>query len=282
MSTDERIEKIYNLAKEQAIALFDGRLLSVYLMGSLSHGGFSHVASDIDVAFILDGNVTENDWKQFSIIDEHVKGSNLEFSDRLSVFWSTLNVLSNETTSGAFPAPTKTQGIFPPFDILDLCQNGRLIYGKEVRSMIKVPDINTLFISGVEFLLSYVNTAERNEYLKKEESFSKLDPVKISKTILFPTRLLFTLLTGKIGSNDDAVNYFLTECKIDEHVETLIQEAMLIRNGKEYSKSTLHANHKYLKDYYIQLIDINEDKMTELGNEKYATMLKRWKKELEK
>lgn len=282
MNTDKNIKKVYNLAKERAIYLFDKKLISIYLIGSLSHGGFSYVASDIDVAFILDGDITENDWEKFSSINTHVKKSGLKFSDRLSIFWSTLNVLSNEITSGAFPAPTKVQGIFPPFDILDLCQNGRLIYGREIRNAVNVPNVNLLFISGVEFLLSYVNTTERNEYLKREELFLKLDPVKISKTILFPTRLLFTLLTGKIGSNDVAVSYCIKKGDLDKHIEAIIKEAMFIRNGKKCDESVLRMHHKFLKDYYIRLIDVHKDKMVELGNEKYVAMLEGWKKELQR
>ncbi|MSU55271.1 MAG: nucleotidyltransferase domain-containing protein [Candidatus Taylorbacteria bacterium] len=278
MHPKQAVKKIYTLAKNQAVSFFGSRLISVYLIGSLAHGGFSEVSSDIDIAFILDNkDILEEDWDMVNNINKDIKATGLEFSKKLSIFWTNVTTISNKITSGGFPPPTKKDGLFPPFDILDLYQNGVLIYGKDIKSNILVPNEENLFIAGTEFLLSYVDNKKRNECLSNVDIFLELNPVDISKNILFPIRLLFTLFTSKIGSNGDAALYFLSKKDTSEKLKELINQAIYIRNSAQYHTETLKELFPNLNSLYINLIDLHIKKMEELQNLTYVQMLKDWR-----
>lgn len=272
------ITTLYTLAKSRAISVFGDRLISVYLIGSLAHGGFSKVSSDIDIAFILDSNdIQENDWAKINEINMYIKNTKFEFSDRLSVFWTSRYVISHKITSGAFPPPTKKDGLFPPFDILDLYQHGILIYGKDIKDDILIPSEENLLIAGTEFLLSYVDDKKRNECLKNIDMFLNLKPSDISKNILFPIRLLFTLFTNKIGSNDAAALYFLEKKNTPKKIKELINQAIYIRNGTQHDTETLKKLFPSLNKLYINLIEVHIKKFKELQNLTYIKMLENWR-----
>lgn len=274
------VEQVYIYAKDLALELLGDRLIAVYLFGSLSHGGFSETSSDIDIAFILNGSVSKKEWDLFAKLDNLIQKSKLPFSDRVSIFWSTTDVLSTEKTSGAFPPPTTSQGVFPPFDVLDLLQNGKLIYGSDIKNLLRVPEINDLYIAGVEFLLSYVNTPERNKYLHNFELFRSQEPGKISKTILFPVRLAYTLTTGKIGNNDEAISNFRNQPSMSEPSKVLLEQAARIRDGRQHDIATLHTAYVELVQLYISIIEMHEKKMIELAEIGYVTQLRSWKEDL--
>jgi predicted nucleotidyltransferase len=273
------VEKIYTLVQKLAVEAFADRLLAVYLIGSLSHGGFAVNTSDIDVAFIIDGEVAQSDWDTFDTIDKKVKDSGLELAERISIFWSTPSVLSTHVTSGAFPAPSYEDGLFPPFDVLDLLQNGKLIYGRDVREMFLAPTQDDLYIAGVEFLLSYVRE-QTTAYLKNMESYIRSSPQKISKTILFPIRLLYTLETGKVGNNNEAAEFISRNPVISQDIKEVVKMAMALRNGDLVDTSRLKDSHDIVLKIYSNLLDLNNEKMKELNRESFRNELSEWRGEL--
>ena len=77
------------------------RLVSAYALGSLAHGGFSPLVSDIDLGLIIADPVQPGDADTITgIADiERAKGSSL--AERLSVFWGTPATLRGEREGGA-------------------------------------------------------------------------------------------------------------------------------------------------------------------------------------
>src|SRR4051812_25875977 len=47
-------EDILRIAADQAVRTFGARLVAVYALGSLAHGGFCPAVSDVDLALVLD------------------------------------------------------------------------------------------------------------------------------------------------------------------------------------------------------------------------------------
>ena len=85
------------------VALAD-RLLAAYALGSLAHGGFSELVSDIDLGLIVsDPRLPKHDAMIQAVADaERSKGWALH--ERLSVFWGTPATLRGEREGGRFPA----------------------------------------------------------------------------------------------------------------------------------------------------------------------------------
>ena len=278
--TQETVRIVYEFALQEVKQAYGSRLLASYLIGSLSHGSFSTVASDIDVAFILSGKIEDSDWLTFGGIDLKVKESGLQFAPRISIFWSGLEVLKGRITSGAFPTPYPADGLFPPFDVLDLQQNGQLIYGTDVRNTIRVPSENDLYIAGVEFLLSYVRE-QTEHYLEDAKAFMHATSEKKSKIILFPVRLLYTLRTQKVGNNSEAVEYALAHEYLEPEERELIAEAMRVREGFSVNELLLQKTFPGIRSLYVKILRINAEKMKQLGKHDYADTLAEWINEIE-
>ena len=102
----------------QVAEFFDGQvgsaLVEVYQLGSLAHGGFSTVYSDIDVGLLL--NSTE---PPAGMAEAILAAKNLhsEYGNKLSVFWGN---------------PDYNWGRLPVIDRLDLLDHGvPLLYGRK-------------------------------------------------------------------------------------------------------------------------------------------------------
>ena len=106
-----------NQAAEAYVAALGERLLASYALGSLAHGGFSPLVSDIDLGLVLADPVTGGDGDAIQRIAEAERAKGSELQRRLSVFWGTPATLGGRAEGGRFP----------PLDRLDLLENGRLL-----------------------------------------------------------------------------------------------------------------------------------------------------------
>jgi hypothetical protein len=119
-----------------------GRLLAAYALGSLAHGGFSALVSDIDLALVLADPIQAADAGTLLAVAADVRAVGSPLHARLSVFWGTPGSLA----SGA-------GGRFPPLDRLCLLEHGRLLIGADVRMGLPRPDRSELLVAGAEFAL---------------------------------------------------------------------------------------------------------------------------------
>src|SRR6266849_2270243 len=122
-STQADGEKVLLAAAAAFRAAVGDRLLAAYALGSLAHGGFSPLVSDVDLAVIVDDPLRPSDPNTIGAVAEAVTGGGTALHQRLSVFWGTPATLRGERVGGRFP----------PLDRLDLLEHGRLLAGQDAR-----------------------------------------------------------------------------------------------------------------------------------------------------
>jgi hypothetical protein len=140
---EELGEAILSRAVELARARWGVRLLSAYALGSLAHGGFSPLVSDVDLGLILADPLTPDDARQVAALTAAIRATGLPLAERLSVFWGSRDSLHGRTPGGRFP----------PLDRLDLIQHGRLLWGTDTRENLPPPTQRELVLGGVEVAL---------------------------------------------------------------------------------------------------------------------------------
>jgi hypothetical protein len=214
-------EAVLNQAAESYRDTLGQRLLASYALGSLAHGGFSPLVSDIDLGLILADPVAGGDADTIQGIAEAERARGSELHRRLSVFWGTPATLGGRAEGGRFP----------PLDRLDLLENGRLLYGEDVRQGLPRPDRRELLVTGAEFALDFLAGIPRDRYgaasrqlgslsSASEDSIEEIrhpgplvgeGPRRVTKLVLFPVRFLYTAATGEVGTNDAAVAHYLEQ-----------------------------------------------------------------------
>jgi predicted nucleotidyltransferase len=203
------------------------RLLAAYALGSLAHGGFSPLVSDLDLALILADPLGKTDYARVAVVAWGLKAKGSALHDRLSVFWGTPSSLAGQVSGGRFPA----------FDRLDLLEHGRLLRGEDVRGGLVPPARNELLVAGALFALEHlagsaakpplerpgralssvrrargvrrlvklllfpdhfvrVASGDALEEIHRPKLLLSRGVRRLTKLVLFPVRLLFTAETG--------------------------------------------------------------------------------------
>lgn len=193
-------EEVLVRAVRRAQLVWSRRIVSAYAIGSLAHGGFSAHVSDVDLGIVLSDPLLGGDAEAVARLSSEVAASTLPLADRLSVFWGSVGTLSGTVTGGRFP----------PLDVLDLKQFGRLLAGKDVRSLIRSPALREIVVSGAEFALKHLSSEEVTAQLQSPVALASASTKTLTKRVLYPVRLLYTARTGRIGMNDEAVQYLST------------------------------------------------------------------------
>jgi hypothetical protein len=213
-------EAVLNEAADAYRTQLGERLVAVYALGSLAHGGFSPLVSDIDLGLILADPVDRGDGGRIQAIAQAQRARGSELHRRLSVFWGTAATLAGRAAGGRFP----------PLDRLDLLDNGRLLHGDDVRDGLPRPDRTELLVTGAEFALDVLAGISRGAGVADEQLGSlssardgAIDeirypgrvvaegPRRVTKLVLFPVRFLYTAATGEVGTNDAAVAHYLEQ-----------------------------------------------------------------------
>jgi predicted nucleotidyltransferase len=161
----------------------DARVLGVYLLGSLAHGGFSRRYSDIDLALVLDAA----DPATIEAMRRDAGALSFELAGKLSLFW----------TDRGFSA-----GRFPLLDRIDYLDHAVALVERErvLPPRPSLDDVRT-YLGGPP-LSDWAATARRFAAL------DELDPEsskRYLRALLYPARFIFSWMTGRIASNDDAV-----------------------------------------------------------------------------
>ena len=97
------------------------RLIAAYALGSLAHGGFSPLVSDIDLGLVVSDPVRVEDAATIQAIAGREKAKGSPLHERISVFWGTPATLRGDSDGGRFP----------PLDRLDLIESGRRLFGSD-------------------------------------------------------------------------------------------------------------------------------------------------------
>ena len=189
---------VVHAAAAAGSARFGSRLVAVYALGSLAHGGFSPLVSDVDVGFVL-ADLREPDETALADLAAEMRESGVMLAERLSVFWGTVDSLSGRTSGGRFP----------PLDRLDLIRHGVLVRGSDARAGLPEPSYEDLVRGGAAFAVEVLGRPQRRQEIVDASSTADGGPRKASKVALFPVRFLYTSRTGRIGENIAAINHYL-------------------------------------------------------------------------
>jgi hypothetical protein len=162
------------------------QLVEVYKLGSLAHGGFSAVYSDIDVGLLL--NCAEPPVDMLEAIGT-AKDLDFKYGKNLSIFWGN---------------PDYGWGRLPIIDRLDLLDHAVPLlrgYKPEFRRP-KEAEIHRALRESFE--RSYSSRLPELTSLSHLEAHQRKPYIR---TVLYPARLIYTWDNLAVDSNDRAVEY---------------------------------------------------------------------------
>ena len=204
----------HDFARQVAVrwqAQLGDELLGVYLLGSLAHGGFSRRYSDVDM-----GTVTENALTSAKLDAMRAAAATVsaELAPKLSIFWSDRNF---------------SVGRFPPLDRADFLDHAVTLAERERVNPPRpgLAEVRT-YLTGLPFS-NWVATVER---FRAADALDPRDRKPYLRAHLYPARFAYSFMTGRMASNDDAVEW-LRGHSLPGFDVALIGRALEIRNAAE-------------------------------------------------
>jgi len=164
-------------------------LLGAYLIGSLAHAGFSWRYSDIDMALVTAAGLSDQELGRLRSLAVELSA---DWGPKVSVFWADRQF---------------SLGRFPPLDRVDYLDHAVALVERE-RARPARPTLEEIrhYLSGAP-LADWAGRARR---FTAAETLEPKDHKAYLRTLLYPGRFCYSWMTGRIGSNDDAVA-FLSE-----------------------------------------------------------------------
>jgi hypothetical protein len=265
---------------------FGSRLVAAYALGSLAHGGFSPLVSDVDIGLVLADPPRLKDRVTLRSVGNAARAGGSELHQRLSVFWGTPGTLQGRSRGGRFP----------PLDRLDLIEHGRLLAGTDVRDGIARPVPAELLAAGAEFALGYLGgdpgLAQRVRHLAERGPRGD-DPVtelrtpavllsrgnrRVTKVVLFPVRFLYTAATGQVGTNAVAVEHYLASRRVP--AAELVSAALAWRREPPANDAAEALLSQELVPLYVHYIDDHVGRLEAAGSHRLAGRFRRWRTRL--
>jgi predicted nucleotidyltransferase len=186
---------------EAAEAIFGAEIEALYTLGSLAHGGFAPLVSDVDVAIVLGSTGPDTADRIATVQRSVVERASSPLAERLSVFWADWRAV--RTGEG-------DHFRLGPVDRLDLLDSGCLLLGCDRREPSVRPSREDLVLMSAELILTKF-TDGYFEQLRDTEELVAGGPRAVTKAILFPVRFMYTLRTGRIGLNDGSARWYAAE-----------------------------------------------------------------------
>jgi predicted nucleotidyltransferase len=188
------------------------RLIGVYLIGSLAHGGFSARYSDIDVALVTEAGF---DPEALARLRDLAAERDATLTKKLSLFWSDRHF---------------NVGRMPPIDRADYLDHAIVLTERE-RVVPPRPPVDEVrgYLQGAPFS----NWAENAERFAKTDVLSPADHKAFIRTLLYPARLVYSWSTGRMASNDEAVAFVREHRPAGMHTEILTQALAYRRAGAD-------------------------------------------------
>ncbi|HUK59461.1 MAG TPA: nucleotidyltransferase domain-containing protein [Stellaceae bacterium] len=166
--------------------MLGARLLGVYLIGSLAHGGFSARYSDIDVGVTTEDGVRPD---ELEAMRARAAADSRELAAKLSIFWSDRSF---------------AMGRFPPLDRVDYVDHAvPLVERERIRPPRPTRDEIRTYLRGQPF-------EAWTEQVRRFSAASALQPAEHKpyvRCLLYPARLLYSFATGAMASNDEAAAF---------------------------------------------------------------------------
>jgi hypothetical protein len=274
----------------QALAAYQAalgpRLIAAYALGSLAHGGFSPLVSDVDLGLVLDDPFRIKDRFTIRSVARAVRGGGSPLHERLSVFWGTPSTLRGERSGGRFP----------PLDRLDLLEYGRLLAGTDARAAVARPGRAELLVAGAQFALGTLggdpDLADRVKGLVMRDKrgddpvqqvrepalLAARGPRRMTKVVLFPVRFLFTAATGRVGTNALAAEHYLGDPGAP--AGGLVAAAVAWRAAPPAEEEAAAVLGRELMPLYLHYIDDHVARLEDAGAARLAGRFRRWRARL--
>jgi predicted nucleotidyltransferase len=184
-------------------------LLGAYLIGSLAHGGFSRRYSDVDIAVMTEAGLTP---QMLDRVRNEAVALSTDWGPKLSVFW----------TNRHFDL-----GRFPPLDRIDYLDHAIVLIERE-RLRPNRPSLDEIrrYLGGTPF-------AQWTDLVRRfvtAETLQPNDRKAYLRTLLYPGRFCYSWMTGRVGSNDEAVA-FLSKTRPPQLDVSLIARALQYRQA---------------------------------------------------
>jgi predicted nucleotidyltransferase len=161
-------------------------LLGAYLIGSLAHAGFSRRYSDIDLALVTSAGLSPETLDRLRSVAAALSA---DWGPKISVFWTDRHF---------------ALGRFPPLDRLDYLDHAVVLMEREcVRPARPTLEEIRRYLRGAPF----ATWAERARSFAAAQALEPKDRKAYLRTLLYPARLCYSWMTGRMGSNDDAVAF---------------------------------------------------------------------------
>jgi hypothetical protein len=185
-------------------------LVDAYKLGSLAHGGFSAVYSDIDVGLLL--NCAEPPVAMAEAIAT-AKSLDSEYGKKLSVFWGN---------------PDYTWGRLPVIDRLDLLDHAVPLLHDHKPEFRRPTEAQVHQALRDSFERSYRPRLPELGALRQLETDQRKPYIR---SVLYPARLIYTWDKLAVDSNDRAVGYLHQVCPPGLDLKP-IDLALACRQGK--------------------------------------------------
>lgn len=204
------IEKYVVRVAEHFNSRLGASLVEAYKLGSLAHGGFSNIYSDIDVGLLLNCNEPPN---QMSELIADAKALDGDYGKKLSVFWGN---------------PDFLWGRLPMIDRLDLLDHGvPLLHA--FKPTFRRPTKNEIHQEQLDSIER--SWKSRLPELSRLKTLEPKDRKPYIRAILYAARLIYTWDNLTVDSNDRAVEY-LHQVQPSGLDLKPIDMALACRNGK--------------------------------------------------
>jgi len=166
-------------------------LIEVYKLGSLAHGGFSAIYSDIDVGLLLKCAEPPALMAEAAAAAQSLDS---EYGNKLSVFWGN---------------PDFTWGRLPVIDKLDLLDHGVPMLRDHKPVFPRPTKAQVHQALRESFERSYKPRLPELSSLVQLQANNRKPYIR---TLLYPARLIYTWDNLAVDSNDRAVNYLHQVC----------------------------------------------------------------------
>jgi hypothetical protein len=181
--------------------VFGAEIEAIYTLGSLAHGGFAPLVSDVDVAIVLRQTAADTGERIAEVQNRVIAKASNPLAHRLSLFYADWDAV--KTGEG-------THFRLGPIDRLDLLESGLMLIGSDRREPSVRPTHEELIVMSADFILKKFTDAYLDQ-LREVEQFIAGGERAATKVVLFPVRFLYTLKTGQIGLNDGSVAWYAAE-----------------------------------------------------------------------
>ncbi|HEY6257821.1 MAG TPA: hypothetical protein VIY51_18720 [Xanthobacteraceae bacterium] len=184
-------------------------LLGAYLIGSLAHAGFSVRYSDIDLALVTATGLSP---QALDRLRSEAVVLSADWGPKVSLFWTDRHF---------------ALGRFPPLDRIDYLDYAVTLMEREcVRPARPTLEDIRHYLRGAPF----AGWADRARSFAAAEVLVPKDHKAYLRALLYPGRFCYSWMTGRMGSNDDAVR-FLSERRAPGLDVGLIERALQCRRS---------------------------------------------------